>query len=353
MNFLLRDQLTGEEARVLGEFVQRNPHCHLFQHPDWTWVSGRTRQSKRLYFWAEEEGQVKVSALVNRTQMPGLRWARDSVERGPVGADPALLRLATAELARQLQARGSVSLTVNPYWTLPEAEGIEADLMSMGFRPFLRRNGPHAHSLVIDLTPGEEEIARSFRKGTRAKIRKAESMGLAVSPAQCEEDIAAFYRLYKLAAALRGYESLDFGYLMRLWQRFLADQEHGICLIARYQGEVVSADIVLKHGTRAEDTHGPSRLDRWPDLPKNHRCVWEAVKWAKARGCKAYDLGGYLPEATEGSQVAGVNQFKMGFSSTRVDLVGEHRCVFNPTGHQLLTKLATAWHRVRTSVRGL
>jgi lipid II:glycine glycyltransferase (peptidoglycan interpeptide bridge formation enzyme) len=92
-------------------------------------------------------------------------------------------------------------------------------------------------------------------------------------------------------------------------------------------------------------------LDRWPDLPKHHSCVWEAVKWAKARGCTAYDLGGYLPEAAEGSQVANVNQFKLGFTKTQVDLVREHQRVFNLSRQWLLTRLAIIRHRLLTRLR--
>jgi lipid II:glycine glycyltransferase (peptidoglycan interpeptide bridge formation enzyme) len=252
MNYLLQDQLTQEQAQALGEFVEHNPHCHLFQHPDWVWVSGRTRRWQYLYFWGEEAGEIKVSALVSRMRLPGLGWSRDRVERGPVCAEPALLREATAELARLLQTRGSVSLTVNPYWAQPEAERIEADLASLGFSPFMRWNGPHVHSLVIDLTPDETEIFYSFRNATRRALKKAQQMGLTVAPAVNEGDIDTFYRLFKHMAVAKGIPSVGRGHLMRLWRRFLADQEHGICLMARYHGEVVSGHIELKHGTQAE-----------------------------------------------------------------------------------------------------
>jgi Acetyltransferase (GNAT) domain len=350
VDYFLNDRLTEGQSRALAAFVEGNSHCHVFQHACWVSVSGRTRRSQYVYFWGEERGEVRVSALVHRMQLPGTRWRRDNVERGPVCDDPSLLIEATAELAQRLQAAGSVSLTVNPYWAQAEARQIEAGLGALGFVPLVRRNAPHSHSLVIDLTRSETDIFGSFRESTRRAIKRAQKMGLVVAPAEAEQDMEAFHHLSIRAAAANGLQPLERGYLVRLWQQCLADQRYGLCLLARYQGQLVSAHIALKHGVRAEYVYAPSWLDCHRDLPKNHLNVWEAVQWARARGCSTYDMGGYVLNAPEGSQVAGVNQFKLGFTRTQVDLVREHRRVFRPFGHWLLTRLAMARHRVRTSL---
>jgi hypothetical protein len=347
MQYYLTDRLAGEQAAVLSAFVETSGHCHLYQHPGWVWVSGKTHPHQYLYFWGQEDDEIRVSALVRRMRLPLAGWAMDTVERGPVCDDGRLLVEATDRLAGLLRARASASLTVNPYWTQPESATVEADLAHIGFEIVERYSAPHSHSLVIDLSPTEAEILASFRKSTRKDIRAAEKMGVVTAPAQSEADVEAFWQLYQHAAKSKGLGLLERDYLMRLWRRFLADRHFGLLSMARYGGQLISADITLRHGTHAEDTYGPSRLDVWPEVPKSHLCVWEAIRWAKACGCVTFDLGGFAADARAGSPLYNINQFKLGFSKQVVQLVRELRLILRPAVHDLLVQL----HQLRRAVR--
>ena len=341
MKYFLEESPTAAEKSDIGRFVKLSRHAHWLQHPLWVEISGRTRLGQYLFFWGEEEGQIQVSALVRRMRLPVLGWAKDTVERGPVCDSIDLMIESLHQLAHMLEACGAVSLTVNPYWFNTGAEEVENLLSEMGFFRPDRGSGPHSASLVIDLLPGEEEILGSLRKKTRYEIRKAERLGIEVTPAQDETDIVAFCQLYQDSAVALGLKPLAEDYLIRLWRLLLRGQEDGVCLMARYRGELVSADIVLKHGDRAEYTYAPSSVQKWPDVPKNHLCLWRTLTWAKARGCTTYDLGGIAPTAQDGSQIAGVNQFKQGFSDKQVRLVREHERVFRPARRTWLSTIAS------------
>ena len=343
MDYYLVAQLTREQVAALSAFVESSTHCHLQQHPDWVSVSGKTLPRQYLYFWGQQGDTIKVSALVRHMRLPGLGWSLDSVERGPVCDDAALLIEATQRLSAMLRAWGSGSLTVNPFWTQSEAVAIEAGLVRLGFQVVERDSSPHHHSLVIDLRQSEEEIFASFRKSTRHALRRSEQMGVVVTPARDETDVETFWQLYQHSARLKGLQPMERDYALRLWQRFVADPRYGRLFLARHQGELISADLVLRHGYRVEETYGPSRTDILPDVPKNYLCVWEAIKWARARGCSVFDLGGYAADATPGSPLASVNDFKLGFSKTIIQLVREHQLIMRPAIHHLLT----LGHRLR------
>ena len=45
----------------------------------------------------------------------------------------------------------------------------------------------------------------------------------------------------------------------------------------------------------------------------NHLLQWEAIRWAKAQGCKAYDFWGAPDEFVESDRMWGVWRFKEGF----------------------------------------
>lgn len=343
MDYYLVERPTQEQVVALSAFVESSAHCHLHQHPGWVHVSGKTLPRQYLYFWGQQDGDIKVSALVRHMRLPRFGWSMDTVERGPVCDDPALLIEATQRLAAMLRAVGSGSLMVNPYWTEPEAANIEADLGRLGFQVVVRDSAPHSHTLVIDLGQTEEEIFASFRKSTRRDLRRAEEQGVVVRPAQNERDVHEFWHLYQHSARLKGLEEMSRDFAMRLWHRFVANPRYGRLFLARHEGELISADLILRHGSRVEEMLGPSRTDILPDVPKNHLCVWESIKWARAAGCAVFDLGGYAADAPPGSPLASVNSFKLGFSKTVVQLVREHRLIMRPTIHHLLALL----HRMR------
>lgn len=345
MEYHFCDQLTADQASAWGAFLETSGHGHLRQHPAWVRVSGKTRRGLYWYFWGEEGGQIRVTALVRRLVLPALGWAQDWVERGPVCDDPDLLMESTGRLCGHLQRTGGVDLIVNPYWWAPDVERVEAGLSSLGFAPWGRPGGPHDHTLVIDLTPAEEEIRMSFRKAIRHALRRAEELGLEVTPARDEQDMDAFWLAFRQMAEQKHIGALENEYLMRLWHELLSDQSRGLCLIARYQGEVVAGNIVLRHGHRVEELHSPSLPGKFSDVPKKHLCVWEAIRWARAQGCTIYDLAGYTPDAAEGSALAGINQFKMGFSKTAVTLVREHRYIADPGRTDILLRIL--WLRSR------
>ena len=349
MPYFLQDQLTQAQAEALGAFVLANPHCSLSQHPAWVRVAGHGRASHWSYFWEVENGQIQASALVKRVKLPGLGWTSDQVENGPVCADADRLRDALRQLVDMLHARGSVSVRVNPNWCQPDAERVEADLAAMGFHPLPAGYGHYGQTLMVDLVPGEEEILHSFRKATRKQLRKAEELGLSVTPARDEADMRAFWRLYRDMALDRGLEQKSEGFFVRLWHEFLEGERDGHCLIARYQGEVVSGHIAFKQGDWGVAAFSPSAPGAFSEVPKHHLCRWHSIRWARLRGCTRYDLGGYRPDAAPDSPLAANNQFKLGFSKTALKLVREHELHLSPFRQRVIVQIQRWRHKVLTA----
>jgi len=352
MRYYFREHLTNEEAKRLNQFVSRNLHGNIFQQTRWVRVRGETRFTPFVYFWGEEEGVLNVSALIRRHRLPGLNWVKDIVDRGPVCSDPDVLREAISELVRLLEGRGSVSLKLNPYWQHPSATQVELDLVQMGFRSLPAERGHHSSTLIIDLSPNEREILRGFRNFTRQRINRALKMGVHVTAVKNEREVNAFCQLYKKMAVIRSIEPLSEDFLARLWRELLHGKEHGLFLIARYQGEIISGLVVLKHGMRAVYTYGTSELQNFIEVPKSQLTHWRAIQWAKGRGCSVYDLGGYLPNVSKESQAYRINQFKIGFSKKRINFVQEHERIFLPVRYLILSWLETARKRIRRICKG-
>jgi lipid II:glycine glycyltransferase (peptidoglycan interpeptide bridge formation enzyme) len=346
MRFFLRERLTVEQSKRLNRYVAENPYGSLFQQPRWAPVQGETRFTPYVFFWAEEAGEIAASALVRRHKLPRLRWAKDTVMRGPVCSSHTILSEAISELARALQTIGSASLKLNPYWQQPAAMQLEADLAAMGFHPLPAGPGPHSTTLLIDLAPDEQKILQRFRKATRHAIKRAEAMAVTVAPIKDESEIRVFCSLYQKMAVARSFQPLGLNFLVRLWREILAGERDGLFLVAHYREEIVSGLVTLKHGTRAVASYAASELRRFPEVPKTHLPYWRAIQWAKEVGCAVFDLGGYVPDVPEDSPFYGINQFKRGLSTTQVNLVREHERIFSPYPHRLLSWMEVVADRI-------
>jgi lipid II:glycine glycyltransferase (peptidoglycan interpeptide bridge formation enzyme) len=339
MQYFLKESLSEQEKERLRAFVINNPYGNLYQHPLWPSICESNRITPFWYFWGEESGNIRVSALIRRHRLPVLGWTKDTITRGPVCANVKDLHESIPYLVSLLKAKGSTSLQLNPYWPYPKAEEIENILSTLGFSVLPATEGLHCHTLVVDLQKTEKEIFKGFRRFTRDKIKKAEKMGMIVSPVKNESEVHTFWQLFNRLAIEKQIKNLSESYFVRLWHTFLEDKSNGIFLLTHYEQEIVSGLIVLKHNKRAVATFSASEHQKFPKAPKSQPNHWQAILWAKENGCLLYDLGGYLPNAPEGSPLEGVNQFKIGFSKHQEDLVHEHESIFYPAKYRFLSRI--------------
>ena len=106
----------------------------------------------------------------------------------------------------------------------------------------------------------------------------------------------------------------------------------GTCelLTAFYDGQPLASLFELAKGERAYYLYGASS-----DLERNrmpaYLIQWEAMKWAKGKGCRSYDMWGIPDDVTESSELEeseredglwGVYRFKRGFGGQVVRYVG-------------------------------
>jgi lipid II:glycine glycyltransferase (peptidoglycan interpeptide bridge formation enzyme) len=339
MQYYLKKGLNEQEKERLSSFVKKNPYGNLYQHPLWPSTFNTNTLMPFLYFWGEESGDIKVSALIRRHRVPVLGWAKDTISRGPVCANANVLNESISYLVNILKAKGSTSLKMNPYWSYPEAKEVENVLSTLGFSALPPSSGLHSHTLIVDLQKSENDIYKSFRRFTRERLKKAEKIGMTVSSVQNEDEVHEFWKLYNKLATEKQLRNISENYFIRLWHTFLEQKTNGIFLITRYEQEIVSGLIVMKHNNRAVATISASEHQKFPKAPKSQPNHWHAILWAKNNKCTLYDLGGYLPNAPKGSPLDGVNQFKIGFSKLQDHLICEHENIFHPTKYRFLSRI--------------
>lgn len=146
-----------------------------------------------------------------------------------------------------------------------------------------------------------EEWLKGRSSNLRRGVKRARSRGVEVRPAESEEDLRSFYRLY--LGTMRNHRSLP-----RSWRQLdLARQLLGPSVfrlfLAEHEGRAVAGGVFHDFGGMIELLYNGSD-DGALDLRPNHALYAGVVRWAGGRGIAAFDHGYAWP----GSSLAGFKQ---------------------------------------------
>ncbi len=172
-------------------------------------------------------------------------------------------------------------------------------------------------TLIVELRGSEEDILGRMKQKCRYNIRLAEKKGVTVRP---WDDLDAFHRMLQVTGGRDGFGVHAPQYYRRAYDLF---RPAGMCelLLAEFSGKPLAALMVFGRGRRAWYVYGASDDEERNRMP-TYLLQWEAMRWARARGCEEYDLWG-VPDEDEAALEAdfearqdglwGVYRFKRGF----------------------------------------
>jgi len=204
-------------------------------------------------------------------------------------------------------------------------------------------------TVVIDLTPGEDEILARMKQKTRYNIRLAEKKGVTVREGTAD-DLAAFNRLMQVTGRRDSFGIHDPAYYRAAYELF-APRDAALWL-AEFEGRPLAGVMVFASGHSAAYLYGASSDEERQRMPA-YAAQWAAMRWAKTRGCATYDMWG-IPDADEDELEANfterqdglwpVYRFKRGFGGEIRRTVGAADRVYNTMLHRLYT-----WRRGRAT----
>jgi peptidoglycan pentaglycine glycine transferase (the first glycine) len=172
-------------------------------------------------------------------------------------------------------------------------------------------------TIVIDIQPDEETLLAHMKQKCRYNIRLAEKKDVTV---HAWDDIVGFYNMIQITGGRDGFGVHSLDYYQRAYELF---HPKGSCelLAAVYEGKTLASLMVFANRQRAWYVYGASNDEERNRMP-TYLLQWEAIRWAKARGCQAYDLWGVPDENQETLEANfetrqdglwGVYRFKRGF----------------------------------------
>ena len=309
-------------------FVEQHPQAHILQTSSWGGLKAKFGWSPKFIRHGD------LGAMVLFRPLPlGLSVAY--IPRGPVGQQswevfwPVIDALCHEE--------GVVFLRVEPQTWEPVAESfIESNLP--GFNPTDQTIQP-PHTILIDLQQTEEDILMGMKSKTRYNIRLAERKEVVVKQSS---DVESFHRMMLTTGERDEFGIHTLAYYRAAYDEF-APKGKCVLLVATYQDEPLAGLMAFAHGDTAWYFYGASTNQERNRMP-TYLLQWEAICWAKTKGCKTYDLWG-IPDFPEDKLEAaftdrsdglwGVYRFKRGFGGELKRTIGAYDRVYRPLLYRL------------------
>ena len=310
-------------------FMSAHPDAHLLQTAHW----GRL---KAEFGW-EPVHLVRdgVGAQVLFRRLP-LGFSLAYLPKGPVGGG---IEGLLDELDAVCRERRAVVLKWEPdAWE--EAGGPPG-----GFRAGPRPVQP-PRTIVIDLEGSEDGLLERMKQKTRYNIRLGQRKGVVVRQSG---DLDTFNSLIAETGERDMFGVHTPEYYRRVYDLF-HPREMCELLVAEAGGGSASAGIplaalmVFARGKRAWYLYGASSNEYRNYMP-TYVLQWEAMRWARGRGCTEYDLWG-VPDEDEatleaeftkrGDGLWGVYRFKRGFGGQVRRGAGPWDRVYRPALYRLM-----------------
>ncbi len=371
--------------------IARLPHPHFLQTWQWGQVKAKYGWQPMFLVWDEERcsvisyqglgiyerlpetSQVKAAAMVlKKTVLAGGMAARLCLLYCPKGpnldwSNLPLRKRVLDDLERLARQQGAIFLKLDPDVVLgtgvpgteteiTEAggEAVRAELLRRGWR-FSEEQIQFKNTVLLDISLPEEEMLARMKQKTRYNARLAAKKGVTVRPGT-ESDWPMLYKMYAETSVRDGFVIRDEAYYQAVWSLFQSKIQNPQSeiplaepLIAEVEGEPVAAVFLFAFARRAYYVYGMSREAHRDKMP-NYLLQWEAMQWAKARGCSVYDLWGAPDVFDERDSMWGVFRFKEGLGGQVVRTLGAWDFVSNRLWYGMYTKVmpkVLEWMRSR------
>jgi Uncharacterized protein involved in methicillin resistance len=310
-----------------NEFITHHPEAHLLQSGQWGELKSAFGWKARWIITGESGAQILFRNL------PG-GFTIGYLPKGPVGPDWAALLPEIDAVCREEKA---IFVKVEPdLWEEKEKLAIFEKKGWKRSRPIQPRR-----TIFIPIDGDEETILASMKQKTRYNIHLAEKKGIEIRSA-C--DLGAFQAMMQITGKRDGIGVHAQAYYQKAYDLF---EKSGKCnlLFAYYENRPVAGIMIFAQGKTAWYMYGAST-----DIERNrmptYLLQWEAIRWARSKGCTEYDLWGIpdlsedeLEKAFAGKEshlgLWGVYRFKRGFGGTVLRSVGAWDRIYYPSLYEI------------------
>jgi len=345
-----------------NELIASLPLAHLLQTWEWSQVKANYGWQAMPFVWQAESGKPVAAAMLLKRSLPVGGFAKKMcvlyIPKGPLmDWDNAALRLRVLDdLQTFAKRQGAIFVKLDPDVPLgtgvpgtepalefPGGQAVTSELTQRGWK-FSQDQIQFRNTVMIDLSPSEDELLGGMKQKTRYNVRLAQKKGVTVRVGTLD-DLPLLYRMYAETSLRDGFLIRAEGYYQTVWRSFMGItpsasglQPFSEPLIAEVEGVPVAAVSMFYFAGQAVYLFGMSRAEHREKMT-SYLLQWEAIRRAKTLGCRVYNLWGAPDEFDESDGLWGVFRFKEGLGGYVLRTIGAWDFTPNPLLYKLYTQV--------------
>lgn len=198
---------------------------------------------------------------------------------------------------------------------------------------------------ILDLTKSEEEILAGASQGFRRKLRKAEKNEITIETSKDPKIVKTFYEIEVKHAQRQKFIAFSEDFLTKQFAAF-AKNDEVIMYTAKKDGEILAQNFMIFYGDECSYHYGTSTDlgTKYSAAPLLHM---EAMREARNRGIKRYNLWGIVGLDETKHRFYGVSEFKRSFGCQELKYTPAHDMILNKSKYLINKTVETIRKHVR------
>lgn len=336
------------EIHLIDKQITPKEYNKAAHHPlqAWQWGAARQKMGITVLRLAEnEKDQLKHVFQITLHPIPYTLYKIAYIPRS---------ELPTPELLKYLLEYGKkhniIFFKFEPDTAKSDAAEKHVSSLQKGFN---FKKSPHqlfpTWTMVLDLTPSEDELLQNLKSKTRYNIRLAQKKGVTVKEESTEAGFKMFSKLYFETTRRQHYYGHNQEYHTFVWNTLKEDIAH--ILIASLKKEPLAAyELFLFKDTLYYPYGGSS--DKHRNVMAANLIMWEAIRFGKKHNATQFDMwGSSSPDYDPKDSYSGFTKFKEGYNAKFVEKIGSYDLIVNPamyTAYNFLHILRTTYLKIRS-----
>ena len=314
-------------------FVRQQVRAHVLQLSAWGTLKQTFGWKCKRVALAASDGQIIAGAQLLFRPLPLRLGTLAYLPMGPYTLDDADLPELWAAIDQTAKKHGARFLKWEPGIFL--ADEALPDFGTLGFKESPQDIQP-PRTMLIDIRGSDDAILAQMNQGTRRKIRQGAKKGVRYYPGDAQ-NVAKFTAMMNTTGDRNDFGVHDPAYYEMAYDLFVKAGDATL-IMAEHEGDPLAGIMVFALGKYAWYLYGASANVK-RNLMATYGIQWEAIQWAKSRGCHYYDMWG-IPDEDEATLeeqfqersngLWGVYGFKRGWGGDVVRAAGAWDKVYNP-----------------------
>ncbi len=316
--------ITAENQKQWDDYITSFEDTNFLQSWDfYEFHASRHKTIVRRLFLDDNEQIIAAYAGVVETAKRGTYMA---IAGGPIvdWKNKKLVKQVFADIAEQGKINHCVFVRVRPQLPLSDKSLKLMQELNLKKSPMYLSV---EYAGILNLEKTEEEILAGASQGFRRKLRKAEKEGITIETSQDPAIAKTFYELEVEHAKRQKFVAFSEDFLVKQFTAFAKNNEV-IMYTAKKDGEILAQNFMIFYGNEASYHYGVSSPlgNKYSAAPLLHM---EAMREARKRGIKRYNLWGIVGLEEKNHRFYGVSEFKRSFGCEELKYTPAHDLILS------------------------